>query len=475
MRTRWLPVGLMCLLSTSVGISTARATPVAFARSEFGVDWTSAGISGIGSDGNAAITLSGVTGTVRSATLYWHGVDGSLVFAGDGDGIYDDASISFNGNPVTGVSLGDAPTNCWGDGSTRAFRADVTPFVTGDGTYTLAGLSAGAGENANGASLIVLFDDGNRTNNRDLAFFEGNDSNVPENFPGEDEGWHATLETITYKTGSVHAQLHVADGQSYPEDSITFMSGAGTVTIDDDASLWDGMSVPTMGMSRAGNGALWDIHDFDVTPLFAGAGTYSLTLDGQNPVAFGDCLSLVLVVVDLPAGAGPLCGRVPSTTCRASGKGKARLAAKNKSPDTKDVLEWRWGKGDASAKTDFGDPLTDTRYALCVYDHGGDNLVTHLEVPGGVTCGGKPCWKSSKKGFNYRDKNGALDEVALVSGAAGKAKVNAKGKGAELGFGAFPLTLPIIVQLQASNEQCWSATYSSAKKNTSTLINANSD
>ncbi|HXJ33294.1 MAG TPA: hypothetical protein VMS22_04575 [Candidatus Eisenbacteria bacterium] len=467
MRPMLLLLGLTCL--ASLAASTARATPVAFARGEFGVDWTSAGVGAIGSD-DASITISGVTGTVKRAYLYWHGVDG--LDAG-GDGIYDNESISFNGNAVTGVSLGDAPTNCWGDGASRAFRADVTPFVTGDGAYTVSGLASKPGHDANGASLVVIFDDGNRANNRDLIFFEGNDSNNPEQFPGEDDGWHALLATITYNGGTVHAQLHVADGQDFEDSDLTFMSGSGSLTVPDDETHWDGTTVPLGAGNRSPNGSLWDIHDFDVTSLFGAPGTYALNLDGQDPV--DDCLGLVLVLIDLPAGAGPLCGRVPSTTCRAPGRGKARLAAKNKSPDTKDVLEWRWGKGDASAKTDFGDPLTDTRYALCVYDQGGEHLVTHLEVPGGVTCGGKPCWKASKKGFNYRDKNGALDEVALVSGEAGKAKVNAKGKGAELGFGAFPLTLPIVVQLQASNNECWSATYSKAKKNTSTLVNANSD
>jgi hypothetical protein len=73
-----------------------------------------------------------------------------------------------------------------------------------------------------------VFDDGNSTNNRDLAFFEGNDSNIPDGFPGEDPGWNATLSGITYGGGSVNAQFRLADGQNFSDDSVTFVgSGNG--------------------------------------------------------------------------------------------------------------------------------------------------------------------------------------------------------------------------------------------------------
>ncbi len=55
-------------------------------------------------------------------------------------------------------------------------------------------------------------------------------------------------------------------------------SAAGTVTIDDAAGLWDGTSVPTAGASRADNGELWDIHDFDLTPTFGAPGVHDLRL-----------------------------------------------------------------------------------------------------------------------------------------------------------------------------------------------------
>src|SRR5439155_7474471 len=67
--------------------------------------------------------------------------------------------------------------------------ADVTPYVTGDGTYSLTELVQPSAFGANGASLVVLFDGGNPANNRDLIFYEGDDSTSIEATPVvEDRG-----------------------------------------------------------------------------------------------------------------------------------------------------------------------------------------------------------------------------------------------------------------------------------------------
>lgn len=291
--------------------TSARAVPVAYRTALSGVDWVSAGIGGVGG-GSGNITVTGVSGTVTSAQLYWNGINNSGAGA-----VYNNPNVTFAGHAVTGVSLGDATTNCWGEGSSRAFRADVTPYVSGNGVYSVSGLSALPGHNANGASLIVVFDDGNPSNNRDLVFFEGNDSNIPSGFPGEDPGWNATLGGINYQGGSVNAQFHLADGQNFPDDVVTFTSGFGTVTIPDTTSLWDGNSVPDAGTSRASNGSLWDINTIDVTGAFGPNGPYTLTLSGQ--VNASDCLGLTVLLFDLKAGSVPACGdgviNQPSEQC----------------------------------------------------------------------------------------------------------------------------------------------------------------
>lgn len=280
----------------------AFARPVAFARLESGVDWTSAGVSGIGSAGVGQITISGVSGTVQRAFLYWHGI------AQGSGATYANAAISFDGNPVTGIAIGDATTNCWGSGSSTAFRADVTAFVPGNGTYSLAGLASASNYDANGASLVVVFDDGDGSNDRDLAFFEGNDSDNT-GFPGEDLGWHTVLGPIDYDgTSPVIAQLHVADGQMFSTGSddgpVVYSTVNGSVTIPDVLGLYEGDSLTSAGSSRAPNGNLWDIHDFDITGAFGGVqGMVDLHVDGQD--VGGDCLGLILLLLDLDEGTVP--------------------------------------------------------------------------------------------------------------------------------------------------------------------------
>jgi len=294
----------------------ASATTVTLGRTERATDYVSAGIAGIGS-GPGTITVTGVTGTVKKAFLYWHGINN----AGTG-AVYDNETITFAGDSVTGASLGDAETNCWGAGSSRAFFADVTTLVTGNGGYTISGLNNGASHNGNGASLIVLFSDGDPDNDRDLVFFEGNDSDfVQFAFPGETLGWAATLSNINYTGGTARAQFHVGDGQNFPDGSITFNGVGSFVTVEDSVGLWDGTSVPNAGFSRDANAGLWDIHTFDITNAFGAPGLQTLDFSGMNPT--GDCHSLVALMLDLGAGSAP-CGNGntdPGEECDPAGSG----------------------------------------------------------------------------------------------------------------------------------------------------------
>lgn len=301
---------VLCLLL----VGTVHSTPVSQSRVAVNVDWCSAGISGTG-DGSGTISLNCVTGVVQKAYLYWHGIDNSSSSA-----VYDNASITMNGIPVTGTSLGDATTNCWGEGTSRAFEADVTALVLGNGTYALSGLSALTGHNSNGASLVVVFDDGNDTNNRDLVFYTGNDSNVAASFPGEDDGWHASLSGINYGGGPVAAQIHLGDGQTFGvppglgDGDLEFSTISGTLRVIDTTIHYDGISLPTAGTSRAPNGELWDIHTFDITTAFGGtSGLVTLNIDGlgfSNPLpgsdATNDCLGLVVLLLDLEPFSAPV-------------------------------------------------------------------------------------------------------------------------------------------------------------------------
>lgn len=271
-------------LAKAVGVGGAPPSTI------FATDFVVAGVGGMRNTGVGTITLAGVTGPVSQALLYWHGPTNSV----DPD---VNANVAVNGVPVSGTNIGFSDNNCWGYLNSQAYVADVTGIVlaTGNGAYDLTGFGSGSPANSNGASLIVFFDDGNPANNRDVVVFHGNDSNI--NSAYDSPGWTVTLPGINYVAGTANLQLHVGDGQTFTDDALV----VNGTTIEPTGPIFQGSSVPAANNGPSGDGNLWDIRTFDVTPLLS-AGPNTLTL--TTGVA-GDCLSLVVAVIDLPAGAAP--------------------------------------------------------------------------------------------------------------------------------------------------------------------------
>ena len=133
--------------------------------------------------------------------------------------------------------------------------------------------------------------------------FDGNDSNVDENeYPGEGSGWNISLSGIDYSSGDANIQFHVGDGQPFDDPvwgNDDDLIANGTV-LDGDGDVFDGDTI------AGGNNTdpflqLWDIRDFSVTSLLApGLNTLDISTGWAN-----DCLSCVLIAIDLPSGAAP--------------------------------------------------------------------------------------------------------------------------------------------------------------------------
>ena len=244
-----------------------------------------AGVGGLRGVGSGTIALSGVSGTVTRAFLYWQGPTNST----DPNA---NRSVTFAGVPVTGTNIGFSSDNCWGFQNSQAYRADVTALVPGNGNYALSNFRKPNAE-VNGASLVVFFTDSDLEDNRDVVLFEGNDSNTPNTFDAD--GWNATLSGIDYSGGPASLDLHVSDGQAADDDAVV----VNDTVVAPSGPIFEGASLPGDGSSTNGN--LWDIRSFDVTSLLD-PGPNSLTLtSGQG----GDCLSLIVAAVNLPAGAAP--------------------------------------------------------------------------------------------------------------------------------------------------------------------------
>ena len=99
-------------------------------------------------------------------------------------------------------------------------------------------------------------------------------------------------------------------------------------------------------------------------------------------------------------------------------------------------------------------------------------------VPPGGMCGTKPCWKTTTTSFAYRNTVGDPDGVIklmLKAGVAGRAKVQATAKGANLQTPALPLTLPVTAQLVIADgvsSQCWQTTFTAATVNDVSRLSA---
>jgi hypothetical protein len=174
-------------------------------------------------------------------------------------------------------------------------------------------------------------------------------------------------------------------------------------------------------------------------------------------------------------GAGELCS---SAACNSAG---ACVPAPGPQPVCKG--SWKWTKGAVTANAEFGDPTASTDYALCIYDTtaGTPSLALAAMVPAGGTCGGKACWKATKAGFEYANKDGSFDGITKVTLREGllpeKAKVSVQGKGVNLPLPALPLAQDpqVTVQLKNRTGACWTANFSVAIENHAARFKARSD
>ena len=173
------------------------------------------------------------------------------------------------------------------------------------------------------------------------------------------------------------------------------------------------------------------------------------------------------------------CRTLPVPACHAPvAPGDAKLAVKDDYPGNQSRLDWSW-RGAATTRADFGSPATGDDYLLCIYDESGPpSLVFEARIPAAGVCGGKPCWWS-QGADKLRYRNGArqpdgVDTLKLRAGPDGKARVDARAKGATLEPPALPLALPARVQLQTTHGPCWEAVYATAQRNDAARFKASS-
>lgn len=89
---------------------------------------------------------------------------------------------------------------------------------------------------------------------------------------------------------------------------------------------------------------------------------------------------------------------------------------------------------------DFGDPISETNYEICIYDETDDVPTLVLQAQAAAGDG----WtRLRNRGFHYRGRarassNGNLTMLTLRAGATGVARITAIGRGARLDLGDMP-------------------------------------
>ena len=309
--------------SVTVETSGTPTTKLSLFTTMKATDWTIAGLGGIRGIGSGIINLSDVTGTVTKAYLYWHGPTSSTDPTAN-------ATVMCNGTSITGTNIGFASSNCWNGyfSNSQAYRADVTNLVSGNGSYTLTNFIKPGSIDINGVTLIVFFNDGNPSNNRDVMIFDGNDSNV--DYQAHPSSWDDTFQNINYVAGTAaNLWLGVSDGQSFLDGAVDISNNnnhinllpGGEANFDGDTTT--SPTHVTYGSSTYGSsveqtqGGLWDIRMLDLTQnsiLIPGSNTVHLT----SPWG-GDCLSLVYAIIDQPSsGSGGSSPSSPPTIATAA-------------------------------------------------------------------------------------------------------------------------------------------------------------
>lgn len=178
------------------------------------------------------------------------------------------------------------------------------------------------------------------------------------------------------------------------------------------------------------------------------------------------------------------CGAVPLTGCRQSMRAnKSSLQLRKKGGV--DRLLFKWLDGEATGMADLGNPALSTTYTFCLYDQigGSSSLVVEAIIPPAGTCSGRPCWKSTGKGFKYSDRAASRRGMRLINlktGPSGKAKMLVKGQGSLLALPPLPLIQDQTVIVQMKNDrlagECWDARFSGpANKNDSTFFKDKGD
>ncbi len=326
-------------------------------------------------------------------------------------------------------------------------------LANGDGTFTAMPI-----RNSTGWTWHIALGDVDGDGNLDVAAA----NNVISNgaiLRGQGDGTLGAAETVPLMGIVLASALGDLDGDGDLDWVLSAGQGAFRVFIND------------------GEGHFTFLQDLATDDVASCATLADLDNDGDLDVALSDEASDHVSLYRNGVSSPLPCPATPPT-CTPPVAGKARLTIHHDANTTRNQMMWKW-KGPVAAIAEFGTPLLDTHYTLCVYDDGA--LVASATAAAGGTCAGSPCWRAVAHGYELRDKEHGhfgVEQLQLGAGPNGQGKIRFRGRGVHLQTPTLDtISGPIDVRLiQSTNGTCWAATYSAPfLKNAGGRLKARSD
>lgn len=254
-------------------------------------DYVAAGVGLRGATGGT-IAISGIPAgsTTLAAYLYWAMVDN-----GESPTL---RNLVFSGTPLQGTKLGSGPDTCWERTDSHGYRADVTSLVGGNGSYQISGVATGGNILAEGASLIVIYENPASVR-RTVVVYDGFavlqvNPLAPPQVTTTLSGFRIAAPIAAKTTFVVgDGQASAGPGENF-FDQITFTGGSATLTRDDALAGTDG--------------PFWDTVTLDVSGQFAEGSIQGLaTIIGHRDCVMwvGQALSVNAATNATPAPASP--------------------------------------------------------------------------------------------------------------------------------------------------------------------------
>ncbi len=187
--------------------------------------------------------------------------------------------------------------------------------------------------------------------------------------------------------------------------------------------------------------------------------TATASSSATPPATATPTLTLTATPTATPPAMSP-CPPFPRADCRAAAK--SLLSWRKGAAATQDRLIWRWAKGAATTAAELADPTAGADYALCIYTGAPAGLLAAAVLPAGSQ------WRAAgSRGYRFTspaDSPGGMQTAGIKSGAAGRSRAFARGKGGQLPDPSLDsLPLPVTAQLLSPDGGvCFASVYDGA-------------